>query len=287
MLGSGIPEAFVNNVIMISRYLWLSLLLMIVYFLYSRGFIEEIKSHLTERTLNIADTIYFGLNENSGGPKVFTTNELKRYTNLENGLYLSVLGQVFDVTKGEKHYGPGGTYHAFTGRDASLAFITGEFDDQGLTDDISSLSQRQVKALDDWLQFYNANYIYKGKLYGRYYNQDGSPTAEFRKVQEKLLLAKREKAMEEKQERMFPLCNIEWNRDTGTVFWCTERSGGIERDWTGVPRMLFETAGAQGSSSRCACVNLDSKEYEDNKARLREYDGCEKYATKCVLRNKT
>ncbi|XP_024890909.1 neuferricin [Temnothorax curvispinosus] len=272
---------------MISRYLWLSLLLMIVYFLYSRGFIEEIKSHLTERTLNIADTIYFGLNENSGGPKVFTMNELKRHTNLENGLYLSILGQVFDVTKGEKHYGPGGTYHAFTGRDASLAFITGEFDDQGLTDDISSLSQRQVKALDDWLQFYNANYIYKGKLYGRYYNQDGSPTAEFRKVQEKLLLAKREKAMEEKQERMFPLCNIEWNRDTGTVFWCTEKSGGIERDWTGVPRILFETAGAQGSSSRCACVNLDSKEYEDNKARLSEYDGCEKYATKCVLRNKT
>ncbi|TGZ48901.1 Neuferricin [Temnothorax longispinosus] len=49
--------------------------------------------------------------------------------------------------------------------------------------------------------------------------------------------------MEEKQERMFPLCNIEWNRDTGIVFWYTERSGGIERDWTGVPRM-FETVGA-------------------------------------------
>ena len=88
---------------------------MIVYFLYSRGFIEEIKSHLTERTLNIADTIYFGLNENSGGPKVFTTSELKRYTNLENGLYLSIFGQVFDVTEGETHYGPVGTYHAFTG----------------------------------------------------------------------------------------------------------------------------------------------------------------------------
>lgn len=52
----------------------------------------------------------------------------------------------------------------FIGRDASLAFITGEFDDQGLTDDISSLSPRQVKTLDDWLQFYNANYIYKGTI---------------------------------------------------------------------------------------------------------------------------
>lgn len=50
----------------------------------------------------------------------------------------------------------------FIGRDASLAFITGEFDDKGLTDDISSLSVYQVKALNDWVQFYNENYIHKG-----------------------------------------------------------------------------------------------------------------------------
>jgi len=89
--------------------------MVIVYFLYSRDFVKEIKSHLTKGTLNVADMIYFGLNENSGGPRMFTMNELKRYTNLENGLYLSILGQVFDVTKGEKYYGPGGNYHAFTG----------------------------------------------------------------------------------------------------------------------------------------------------------------------------
>lgn len=62
-----------------------------------------------------------------------------------------------------------------------------------------------------------------GKLYGRYYNQDGSPTAESHKVQERLLLAKKEKALEEKQQRMFPPCNVEWYPDTGTIFWCTEK----------------------------------------------------------------
>lgn len=173
---------------MLSKYLWLSLLLGIVYILYSRNLIKEIKIHLIDGTLSIVDAIYLGLNEDSGKePRIFTTGELKQYTNLEDGLYLSILGQVFDVTKGAKHYGPGGNYHAFIGnyflcwkiyriwplciwnylfigRDASLAFITGEFDNDGLTDDISSLSARQVKALDDWLQFYNTNYIYKGTI---------------------------------------------------------------------------------------------------------------------------
>lgn len=67
--------------------------------------------------LNIVDAIYLGLNKNAFGKeqKIFTTSELKQYTNLENGLYLSILGQVFDVTKGEKHYRPGENYHAFTG----------------------------------------------------------------------------------------------------------------------------------------------------------------------------
>lgn len=269
---------------MLSKYLWLSLLLGILYFLYSRDLITKIKIHLMDGTLNIVDVIYFGLNEDSSkGPRIFTASELKQYMNLEDGLYLSILGQVFDVTKGAKHYGPGGNYHAFTGRDASLAFITGEFDDEGLTDDISSLSAQQVKALEDWLQFYNTNYNYKGKLYGRYYNQDGSPTVEFNKVQEKLLVAKNEKLMEEKHKRMFPPCNIEWNPEIGTVFWCTNKSGGIDRDWVGVPRKLFETANTQ-SISRCVCVKLDSIEYEENKAMLREYNGCAKYKTKCVLK---
>lgn len=33
------------------------------------------------------------------------------------GLYLAILGQVFDVHKGYKHYGPGGAYHFMAGVD--------------------------------------------------------------------------------------------------------------------------------------------------------------------------
>lgn len=31
------------------------------------------------------------------------------------GLYLAILGQVFDVQNGDRHYGPGGTYHSLAG----------------------------------------------------------------------------------------------------------------------------------------------------------------------------
>ncbi|XP_026668089.1 neuferricin, partial [Ceratina calcarata] len=204
-----------------------------------------------------------------------------KYTNLDDGLYISILGQVFDVTKGAKFYGPGATYHAFTGCDASLAFITGEFHSKGLTDDISSLSFEQIKMLDSWVQFYNKNYIYKGKLNGRYYNEHGLPTEEFHNVQRILRQAKEEQFQDEHKKKMFPPCNIEWKPDSGTVVWCTKKSGGIERDWIGVPRMLF--ASPNSKEYRCACVNLDSREYHDMKGMIREYLQCPKTSVKCAV----
>ena len=47
---------------------------------------------------------------------------------------------------------------AFPGKDASLAFVTGDFTESGLTDDVSSLSPLQVVALYDWLAFYQRDY---------------------------------------------------------------------------------------------------------------------------------
>jgi len=40
--------------------------------------------------------------------------------------------QVFDVTKGRKHYGPGGGYSFFSGRDGSRAFVSGDFTEEGV-----------------------------------------------------------------------------------------------------------------------------------------------------------
>lgn len=57
--------------------------------------------------------------ESKSVPKVrlFTKDELAKYNGDENslGLYLSIMGSVYDVKKGVKHYGEGGSYNFFAG----------------------------------------------------------------------------------------------------------------------------------------------------------------------------
>lgn len=57
---------------------------------------------------------------------VLSASELGHYTGAEDspGLYLAVLGQVFDVQRGHKHYGPGGAYSFFSGTLCYVCFGT-------------------------------------------------------------------------------------------------------------------------------------------------------------------
>lgn len=64
---------------------------------------------------NIKDRVFSDISAHSKD-RLFTLDELEKYRGQDgNDIYLAILGQVFDVTKGSKHYGPGGTYHFFTG----------------------------------------------------------------------------------------------------------------------------------------------------------------------------
>ena len=48
--------------------------------------------------------------------RLFTKKELSQFTGADDGdVYLAILGDVFDVTKGRKHYGVGGGYGFFSG----------------------------------------------------------------------------------------------------------------------------------------------------------------------------
>ena len=59
--------------------------------------------------------------------RVFTPDELALHDGTRGrGIYLAVLGEVYDVSAGRKHYGADGAYAHFAGRDASRSFITGK-----------------------------------------------------------------------------------------------------------------------------------------------------------------
>lgn len=142
------------------------------------------------------------------GGRLLSAAELARYRGAagEPGLYLALLGRVFDVERGRKHYGPGGAYSGLAGtaggagglggarrglggarrrlapvsaaacpagRDASRAFATGDFTPAGLVDDVSALSPGELLAVRSWLDFYGHNYRPVGRCSGPRPPRDG------------------------------------------------------------------------------------------------------------------
>ncbi|XP_055570517.1 neuferricin isoform X2 [Falco cherrug] len=180
--------------------------------------------------------------------RLLSVAELARYRGAagEPGLYLAVLGRVFDVERGRRHYGPGGAY-------------------SGLA----------------------------GKLVGRFYDEDGAPTEALRQAEAAIEEALKFQAESEQRKQQFPPCNSEWNSAKGSRFWCSRQSGGVKRDWTGVPRKLYQP-GSRGS--HCVCVRTTgpswgwpaSSEHNDrgdlDNPHLEEYEGCHPLAEQCVLK---
>ncbi|KUJ21610.1 cytochrome b5 [Mollisia scopiformis] len=70
------------------------------------------------------------------GPTQYTDSDLLSYdgTDASKPILLAINGTIYDVSAGRKHYGPGGSYHFFAGRDASRAFVTNCFQEDGHPD---------------------------------------------------------------------------------------------------------------------------------------------------------
>lgn len=170
----------------------------------------------------------------SAPERMLTEDELSLYNGEQNskGLYLAILGQVFDVERGRKHYGPGGSYHFFT-----------------------------------------------GKLIGRFYTETGQPTDALRQVESFLSEGLKKKAQAQNEMQLYPSCNSEWSESNGGRVWCSKKSGGIHRDWVGVPRMLF-TPGS--GHSRCVCIQQSDPMHSENR-NLREYTDCPPHAESCRI----
>ncbi|XP_020224725.1 membrane-associated progesterone-binding protein 4 [Cajanus cajan] len=206
--------------------------------------------------------------------RLFGAKELALFNGTDEGLpiLLGILGSVFDVTKGKSHYGSGGGYNHFAGRDASRAFVSGNFTGDGLTDSLRGLSSTEVKSIVEWRDFYHKTYKYAGKLVGRYYDSQGNPTKYLKGVEAKAArgaqLLEKQKIEEAKQ----PSCNSRWSQDEGGEVWCD----------VGYPRLVqrpLEIALTGKMSKRCAC-------FEDSQlgqSGLEVYEGCDYHATRCKV----
>jgi len=224
--------------------------------------------------------------------RVFTADTLATFdgSTASQPVYLSLLGEVFDVEKGRKHYAGGGGYSFFAGRDATRAFVTGDFSPSGLTDDVSGLSDAEILQIADWLTFYGKEYKAVGFLAGTYYDDGGRPTVRRKEVDRMIEKAKEQKATQLKESEVFPFCNSEWRKDGGGRVWCTTKSGGVERSWTGVPRKLFDPT---TKNYRCACVknfgsslvnpDVDGNRGDLDHPNLRNYEDCPASANSCKL----
>lgn len=221
----------------------------------------------------IALLIRFSLKSQSQ-QRLFNVDELTMYNGTDDSLpiLLGILGSVFDVTKGKSHYGIGGGYNHFAGRDASRAFVSGNFTGDGLTDSLRGLSSTEVKSVVEWRDFYSRSYIFVGKLVGRYYDNEGSPTKYLKGVEAKAArgaqLLEKQKTEEAKQ----PSCNSKWSQEEGGEVWCD----------IGYPRLVqrpLEIALTGKMSKRCACF----KEDELGQPGLEVYKGCDHLANACRL----
>ncbi|XP_058820883.1 neuferricin homolog [Topomyia yanbarensis] len=219
--------------------------------------------------------------EISSDVKLFTDIELEQYNGREGspGLYLVILGYVYDVASGVKHYGPGEAYNMFVGHDASRSFISGEFEAyHPEMSDVSSLTDGELKSLVKWKSFYDETYVYKGKLIGRYFDDRGRLTDYHKVILERAIKAE-QKETEPRQQ--YPSCNVEWKEETGTRVWCTSRSGdGVERGWVGKPRRY-----AKEPNPYCVCVPDDVSTSDTS---LAPFADCDVSSESCfVMETKT
>lgn len=82
---------------------------------------------------------------------VFTKEELSKYNGEDPDLpiYVAIKGVVFDVSEARKVYGRGGSYNAFSGKDASRAIAKWSMSEEDLNDNLDDLSDEDLDRLDE------------------------------------------------------------------------------------------------------------------------------------------
>lgn len=209
--------------------------------------------------------------------RLWTKDELSKFdgNSGESDVLLGFLGFVYNVTLNGQHYGPGAEYNVFAGKDATRAFVTGNFT-HDLTDEIGDIEEGLYQHIESWASFYSSSYQEVGRIEGAFFDARGCATPELTRVYLMIDQLNEAKNAQSEVDKQMPECNSEWNGDLkqGRV-WCSTKSGGVERDWVGTPRIYND-----GQSQRCVCVNSNLGHQDEG---LSTYSGCHPEATECLL----
>lgn len=212
---------------------------------------------------------------------LFTTEELSLYNGVQSSkLYLSIVGRVFDVTNGQRHYGPGGSYHFFVAKDATRAFVSGQFTEDQLSSNISDFSFSQINDLQNWVSFYEGKYPELGRLVGFFFDSNGEPTSNYLDYELKLKGSSLKLEKEKEFYLNYPKCNSKWEINHGGEVWCdseTNKSDETNREWRRVPRKYYKNIG----SKRYECVCVHFKEAQEKPELFRQYENCISESPSC------
>lgn len=95
-----------------------------------------------------------------------TLKELEEYDGSDPSrtIYVSIKGDVFDVTRKRDVYGKGGSYNIFAGKDGSRALGMSSLKPEDAVPDYSTLPENEMKVLDDWHSFFSKRYNIVGRV---------------------------------------------------------------------------------------------------------------------------
>jgi len=133
------------------------------------------------------------------GQTLLTEAQLARFDGSNENLevFVALDGDVYDVTKNRRTYGPGGSYAFMAGRDAARAFATGCFKDHR-THDVRGLDDDEERRLQHWKDFFAKHKDYPHV--GRVIHKPIDPASPYPEDCESQAEGKRQKAEAKRKE---------------------------------------------------------------------------------------
>jgi len=220
--------------------------------------------------------------ERQPGAPMWTVVELAKHDGQDRTrpLLLAIVGEVYDVGPGERHYGPGEGYNGMAGKDASRSFTTGNFKDDAVPG-IGDLSVDQLKDIFSWRSFYRKHeeYRFVGFLEGTFYDKEGHPLKALQKVEATHAKSERDEKVHQDLRQQFKGCNTKNSQDKPhTEIWCDDSYHGKGTRPVFISAKMVEIS---KDDSWCTCLTDAQIAQTTNtapdpkiKIRLAEYPEC-------------